>query len=172
MLTVWLTKTVWSPQAIWTEISHFFPWKYLNKDSKKGVAEPFFQFPVLKYPFKGLFRKGRINFHILLQNPGSNSEILGALQNPGSYSKTLGAIPKPWEHSKILGALQNPESYSKTLGAIPKPWEHSKTLGALQYPKSNSKTLRAATPPSSEETWQFLNWSRHSFLTNNNNNHK
>jgi len=26
--------------------------------------------------------KGEINFHILLQNSGSNSKILGALQNP------------------------------------------------------------------------------------------
>ena len=29
-----------------------------------------------------------MNFHISLQNPGSNSKILGALQNPGSNSKT------------------------------------------------------------------------------------
>ena len=31
--------------------------------------------------------KGEINFNILLQNYGSNSEILGALQNPGSTQK-------------------------------------------------------------------------------------
>ena len=51
-----------------------------------------------------------MNFHILLQNPGSNST-------------TLGATPKSWEQSTTLGALQNPGSNSKTLGAIPKPWE-------------------------------------------------
>ena len=33
---------------------------------------------------KRIFIKGWINFPILLQNPRSNSKILGALQNPGS----------------------------------------------------------------------------------------
>ena len=72
-----------------------FPCKYLNKDSKEGVAEPFLKFSVLKYPFKGLFIKGRINFHILPQNPGNNSNILEALQNHGSNSKTLSAAIPP-----------------------------------------------------------------------------
>ena len=35
--------------------------------------------------------KGRINFQILLQNPGSSSKILGAPQNLGSNSQTLRA---------------------------------------------------------------------------------
>ena len=31
--------------------------KYLNRDSKKGIAEPFFQYSVLQYPFKRSFHK-------------------------------------------------------------------------------------------------------------------
>ena len=36
-----------------------------------------------------------MNFHISLQNPGSNSKILGALQNSGSNSQTLKAATPP-----------------------------------------------------------------------------
>ena len=95
MSSVWLIKTIATGYLDWN--LRFFPCKYLNKDSKIGLAEPFVQFPVLKYPFQNFSKKDRINFHILLQNPGSNS-------------KTLRAIPKPWEQ------LQNP-------GSTPKPWD-------------------------------------------------
>ena len=72
---------------------------------KKEVAEPFFQFSVFKYTFKGLLIKGRINFHIFLQNLGSNSKSLGALQKPVSNSKTLrGAIPPSLWPGQARGA--------------------------------------------------------------------
>ena len=70
MSSVCLIKTIWSPQATRTEICDFLPCKYLNKDSKK-IAEPFFQLP-----FNGLFIKGRMNFHILLQNPAWEQPLL------------------------------------------------------------------------------------------------
>ena len=57
-------------------------------NSKEGKEEHFFQFSVLKYPFKGLFIKGRINFHILLRNPGSNSKILRTA-TPPSFKGTV-----------------------------------------------------------------------------------
>ena len=41
------------------------------------------------------FKKGTLNFRILLQNPGSNFKSLEALQIPGSNSKTLGAATPP-----------------------------------------------------------------------------
>ena len=50
----------------------------MNKDSKNGVPEPFFQFSV----FKVSFFKGEIIFHILLQNPRSNSKTLRAATPP------------------------------------------------------------------------------------------
>jgi len=72
---------------------------------KKEVAEPFFQFSVFKYPFKGLLIKGRINFHIFLQHLGSNSKSLRALQKPGSNSKTLrAAIPPSLCRGQARGA--------------------------------------------------------------------
>ena len=49
-----------------------------------------------------------MNFHNLVQNPGSNSKILGA-------------TPKPWSNPKILGALQNVGRNSKTLRAATPP---------------------------------------------------
>ena len=86
--SVWLIKTIWSPQATWTQICDFFPAKIWTRQ-KQEVAEPFFsKFRFQSTLFKELLIKGQINFHILLQNPGSNSKILGAL-------KTMGAIPKP-----------------------------------------------------------------------------
>ena len=73
--SVWLIKKIWSPQATWTEICDFF---LQVSEQISGLSGSI---------FKGLFIKGRINFHILLQK----SKILGALQNPGSNSKPLRA---------------------------------------------------------------------------------
>ena len=68
-------------------------WKsHLNKDSKKGEAEPFFPLSVGKYPFKGTFYKGFFTFY---------SKTLGATPNQESTQKTLGAIPKPSEQPPL-----------------------------------------------------------------------
>ena len=67
--------------------------------------------------FKGLLIKGKKNFlHFTpkpweqLQNPGSNSKILGELRNPASNSKILGELQNPGETPKPWEQLQNPES--------------------------------------------------------------
>ena len=44
-------KPIWSPQDIWTNIFDFFSRKCLNKDSKKGMAEPFFSIFCFKISF-------------------------------------------------------------------------------------------------------------------------
>ena len=61
MSSVWLLKTIWSPQATLDWNLKFFPCKYLNKDNKKGLAKPF-----SFYGFKQL------------QHPESNFETRGA----------------------------------------------------------------------------------------------
>jgi len=58
--------------------------KLLNLQERKSSLNP-------KIEERGgsTFHTGRINFHILLQNPGSNFNILGALQNHGSSHPSL-----------------------------------------------------------------------------------
>ena len=51
MFNVKAKKSFVSLANTWTEICDFFPCKYLNRNSKKGVADLFFQYAVLKYPF-------------------------------------------------------------------------------------------------------------------------
>ena len=50
-----------------------------------------------------------------LQNPGSNSKILGELRNPASNSKILGELQNPGETPKPWEQLQNPESIHSSL---------------------------------------------------------
>ena len=78
-----ISKTVWSPQASLTNVCDFFSRRCLNKGIKKGVAEPFFQLSVLKYPFFRTFHKLSDTFPHFAQKSWEQ------FQNPGSSHPSL-----------------------------------------------------------------------------------
>ena len=96
ILSVWLMKTIWSTQATWTKIYHFFPANIWTKTMKKGQHSPFLNFQVLSTPFKGTFHKRSDKFsHFTpkpweqLQNPGSTPKLWVQFQNPESSHPSL-----------------------------------------------------------------------------------
>ena len=76
-------KTIWSPQASWNNVFVFFSRKCLNKDIKKGIAEPFFQIFCFKIPFLRTFHK------ISDKVPPVTPKPCEQLQNPGSGHPSL-----------------------------------------------------------------------------------
>ena len=124
MSSVWLINTIWSPQATWTEICDYLSANIWAKTVKKEAADPSFLFSVLKFPFKGLFIKGRINFHILLQNPGSNFKILGAAFPPSLRREVLHRL---WSRINWLNTYHS----RKTSISSPYYWSDKDVKGTL-----------------------------------------
>ena len=93
----------------------FFSCKYLNKDSKKGVAEPFFQFSVLKYPFKVLFIKPKPWEQF--QNPGSTLKW-EQFQNPESNRPSLLRMTSKHNSMNVLNEDDILSKYSSPLNEV------------------------------------------------------
>ena len=104
------SKTIWSPQAGRTKIFDFFPHKSLKTDIKKGIAEPFFQFLVLKCPFLRIFYKYLDTFLHFISKPWDPSKTLGAATPPSLNisvnifykSNSLCTLPIRWSLHRHL----------------------------------------------------------------------
>ena len=102
-------KTERSQQAswTWTNMWDFFTLKCLNKDIKKGRADPFFQFSVLPYPCLRTFHKSSDTFPHFTPKPWVPS-------CPRSNSRTLGAATSPstplLQHLSIVSSFLHCDS--------------------------------------------------------------
>ena len=67
----------------------FFFANVSTKTVKKGIAELFFQFLVLKCPFLRTFHKSSDKFPHFTPKPWDPSKILGAISKPGSSHPSL-----------------------------------------------------------------------------------
>ena len=100
MSSVWLIKTIWSPQTTWTEILDFSSANISANTVKSRVLFSIFRF---KLSFPRIYHKRSDKFSPFLKNPGRNS-------------KALVAIPKSWEQ------LQNPERSHPSLTEVTEAW--------------------------------------------------